>query len=183
MASTTNLNIRTDQEIKNQSEKIFSELGLTMTTAVNMFLRATIREKGIPFSLKLEVPNAETVAAIEEGRRIANDPNVKGYTSMDDLKSLFEELADAGMETPVALNMEDWSLGGHYLTLVYEQQGTDLDTAEKYIRSLADGSEKIDQETITGAIAEFEKQLVTLNSPFDKYRFKYMNSSQQTALV
>ena len=91
MASTTNLNIRTDQEIKNQSEKIFSELGLTMTTAVNMFLRATIREKGIPFSLKLEVPNAETVAAIEEGRRIANDPNVKGYTSMDDLKKALDQ--------------------------------------------------------------------------------------------
>ena len=167
MASTTNLNIRTDQEIKNQSEKIFSELGLTMTTAVNMFLRATIREKGIPFSLKLEVPNAETVAAIEEGRRIANDPNVKGYTSMDDLKSLFEELADAGMETPVALNMEDWSLGGHYLTLVYEQQGTDLDTAEKYIRSLADGSEKIEDNDRFNSLFDTFDLLMQYNSNRD----------------
>jgi DNA-damage-inducible protein J len=37
------LNIRTDKEIKEQAEKIFSELGLSMTTAVNMFLRTTIR--------------------------------------------------------------------------------------------------------------------------------------------
>ena len=50
---STNLNIRTDKEIKLAAEKIFEELGLNMTTAINMFLRQTIRENGIPFSLKL----------------------------------------------------------------------------------------------------------------------------------
>ncbi|MGP1494560.1 MAG: type II toxin-antitoxin system RelB/DinJ family antitoxin, partial [Streptobacillus sp.] len=35
----TNLNIRTDKDIKDQAEVIFSELGLNMTTAINMFLR------------------------------------------------------------------------------------------------------------------------------------------------
>ena len=52
---TTNLNIRIDREIKDQAEKIFNELGLNMTTAVNMFLRTVIREHGIPFELTLEV--------------------------------------------------------------------------------------------------------------------------------
>ena len=42
--STTNLNIRTDKDIKDQAEAIFNELGINMTTAINMFLRATIRE-------------------------------------------------------------------------------------------------------------------------------------------
>lgn len=88
--ATTNLNIRTDKEIKDQADRIFSELGLNMTTAINMFLRTTIRENGIPFSLKLDVPNEITAAAIEEGRRIASDNNVKGYTSMDDLKAALE---------------------------------------------------------------------------------------------
>ena len=55
--ATTNLNIRTDKEIKDQADKIFSELGLSMTTAINIFLRTTIRENGIPFALKLDVPN------------------------------------------------------------------------------------------------------------------------------
>lgn len=41
--STTNLNIRIDKSIKNQAEEIFNELGLSMTTAVNIFLRTTIR--------------------------------------------------------------------------------------------------------------------------------------------
>ena len=88
--ATTNLNIRTDKEIKDQADRIFSELGLNMTTAINMFLRTTIRENGIPFSLKLDMPNATTAAAIEEGRRIASDRSVKGYTNIDDLKDALE---------------------------------------------------------------------------------------------
>lgn len=88
--ATTNLNIRTDKDIKDQAELIFNELGLNMTTAINIFLRTTIREHGIPFALKLDVPNEVTVAAIEEGRRIAADSSVKGYTSMDALKEALE---------------------------------------------------------------------------------------------
>lgn len=87
---TTNLNIRIDKEIKEQSELIFSEIGINMTTAINMFLRSTIRENGIPFNLKLEVPNDTTIKAIEEGKRIARDSNVKGYSNIDDLRKVLE---------------------------------------------------------------------------------------------
>lgn len=86
----TNLNIRTDKDIKERAEEIFSELGLNMTTAINMFLRTTIRENGIPFNLKLDTPNNATVAAIEEGRRIAQDKSIKGYSNMDDLRKALE---------------------------------------------------------------------------------------------
>ena len=75
--ATTNLNIRTDKEIKDQAEAIFSSLGLNMTTAVNIFLRTAIRENGIPFLLKLDTPNDVTVDATEEGGRIATDKNSK----------------------------------------------------------------------------------------------------------
>ena len=88
--ATTNLNIRTDKDIKEQADQIFSELGLNMTTAINMFLRTTIRENGIPFSLKLDTPNEETAGAIKEGRRIALDSGVKSYKTMDDLKAALE---------------------------------------------------------------------------------------------
>ena len=88
---STNLNIRTDKDVKDAAERIFSELGINMTTAVNMFLRQTIRENGIPFDLKLNVPNAQTAAAIEEGRRIAYDKDAVGYLSIDDLKAALEE--------------------------------------------------------------------------------------------
>lgn len=88
--ATTNLNIRTDKAIKDQAEIIFNELGLNMTTAINMFLRTAIREHGIPFELKLDVPNEVTAAAIEEGRKMINDPSAPKYSNMDDLKSALD---------------------------------------------------------------------------------------------
>ena len=88
--ATTNLNIRTDKEIKEAAEKIYSSLGLNMTTAINMLLRASIRESGIPFDLKLDIPSDETIKAIEEGRMIAKDKNVTAYDSMDDLRKALE---------------------------------------------------------------------------------------------
>ena len=90
MAATTNLNIRTDKDIKDAAEQIFNELGISMTTAVNMFLRQAVRSNGIPFELKLNTPNEVTLAAIEEGRRIAKDSRVKGYTNMDELRDALE---------------------------------------------------------------------------------------------
>lgn len=89
--ATTNLNIRTEKAVKDQAEKIFNELGLNMTTAVNIFLRTVIRDQGIPFELKLDVPNDTTAAAIEEGRKMMSDPTAPRYSSMDDLKKALEE--------------------------------------------------------------------------------------------
>lgn len=88
--ATKNLNIRTDKEIKEAAEKIYSSLGLNMTTAINIFLRACIRESGIPFDLKLDLPSDESIKAIEEGRIIAKDKNVTAYDNMDDLKKALE---------------------------------------------------------------------------------------------
>lgn len=88
--TSTNLNIRTDKEIKEAAEKIYSSLGLNMTTAINMFLRASIRERGIPFELKLNILTDETIEAIEEGRMIANDDSVNAYDNIDDLRKSLE---------------------------------------------------------------------------------------------
>lgn len=90
--NTTKLNIRIDKFTKEQAEKIFNQLGLNMTTSINMFLIATIRENGIPFELKLDTPNKETIEAIEEGRKMLKDPNTPKYSNMEDLKSALEEL-------------------------------------------------------------------------------------------
>ena len=89
--ATINLNVRTDKDIKDRAELIFNDLGLNMTTAINMFLRTAIRENGIPFTLRLDTtPNRTTAAAIEEGRRIASDSTVKGYSDMDSLKAALD---------------------------------------------------------------------------------------------
>ncbi len=87
---STNLNIRTDKDIKRRAEKLFDALGLNMTTAVNIFLRQAIRENGIPFEVKLNIPNETTEAAIQEGRNIACDKNQKGYDNMEDLRKALD---------------------------------------------------------------------------------------------
>ena len=87
MANQTNLNIRTDARVKASAEKIFEQLGLNMSTAVNIFLRQAIRQGGLPFEVKLDIPNETTAAAIREGRAILEDKSAKGYKDMDDLKA------------------------------------------------------------------------------------------------
>ena len=88
--ATRNLNIRTDKEIKDQAEQIFAELGITMSTAVNIFLRTAVREHGIPFALKIDVPNDTTAAAIQEGRKMLKDPTAPRYSSMESLKAALD---------------------------------------------------------------------------------------------
>ena len=87
--STTNITIRMDANLKVQAEALFNELGMNLSTAFNIFVRQSLREGAIPFKIHLERPNAETIAAMIEAKRIANDPSVKGYT---DINELFAEL-------------------------------------------------------------------------------------------
>ena len=51
MANTINVNIRVDEELKKQAESLLSDMGLNMTTAVNIFLRQVLRTGGIPFEI------------------------------------------------------------------------------------------------------------------------------------
>ena len=66
MVETTNINIRMDKELKEQAESLFAEFGMNMTTAFNVFLRQSLRQGKIPFEISLNVPNATTLAAMQE---------------------------------------------------------------------------------------------------------------------
>ncbi|MDR0512293.1 MAG: type II toxin-antitoxin system RelB/DinJ family antitoxin [Treponema sp.] len=56
----TSMNIRMDSEVKRQAQELFAQFGLDLTTAVNMFLRQSIRQRGIPFTLQLDPFHSET---------------------------------------------------------------------------------------------------------------------------
>ncbi len=71
--------------------------------------------------------------------------NPEIITSMDDLKMLLDKLVAGGMETPVAINKEDWSLAGHYLTQVYEEQDGTAATAISFTEGLKAGTEDLSQ--------------------------------------
>ena len=82
-----NVNIRIDQDIKKKAEAIFKGLGITPTTAITMFYIQTIRNNGIPFVLKLETPNQETLEAIKEVEEMEKDPSKRSriFNSVDEL--------------------------------------------------------------------------------------------------
>ena len=62
----TNINIRMDDNLKQQFDHLCNELGLNMTTAINIFAKTMVRQQKIPFEVGLEVPNLETLAAIDD---------------------------------------------------------------------------------------------------------------------
>jgi DNA-damage-inducible protein J len=90
MAKTATLSIRIDPETKAGAEELFASFGITLTDAVNMFLRQSLMEGGLPFALKRPRYNAETEAALREAREIASGKrDAKGYATA---KELFSEL-------------------------------------------------------------------------------------------
>ncbi|MDR2820839.1 MAG: type II toxin-antitoxin system RelB/DinJ family antitoxin [Desulfovibrio sp.] len=90
MAKTANLNIRIDPETKIGAERLFSSFGITVTDAVNIFLRQALVVGGLPFEMKQPRFNAETEAAIREAREIAAGRVISnGYSSA---KELFTEI-------------------------------------------------------------------------------------------
>ena len=84
MADTTNFSVRMDSDIKKQCESLYNELGMNLTTAINVFLRQSLRAGGFPFDVRLEQPNRETIAALLEAEHIAQDPNVKRYSDVEE---------------------------------------------------------------------------------------------------
>ena len=84
--ATTNINVRVDSALKQEAEALFNDLGLSMSTAINMFLRSAINHDGIPFEVRRSVPNAETRAALDEDEEMKKNPdNYKRYESFDEV--------------------------------------------------------------------------------------------------
>ena len=88
-SNTSNISIRMDSNLKAAAEELYEELGMNLSTAFNIFVRQSLRERGIPFKITEGTPNQETVSAMLEAERIAKNPNVKGYR---DVYELFADL-------------------------------------------------------------------------------------------
>lgn len=71
--ATAPTQIRIDADIKKQASELFSNLGLDMSSAVNLFLHQCVMRGGIPFSVEMPKYNANTLNAMEEARRISRD--------------------------------------------------------------------------------------------------------------
>ncbi len=84
--ATTNVTIRMDVKLKKQAEELFSELGLSMTTAFIVFTKQAVREQRLPFTISRNVPNAETRMAIDEVEKMKLNPSdEKGFDDVDEM--------------------------------------------------------------------------------------------------
>ncbi|MEE8397614.1 MAG: type II toxin-antitoxin system RelB/DinJ family antitoxin [Desulfobacterales bacterium] len=83
MAKTAMTHARLTPEIKEEAEAILKELGISISTAYEMFYRQIISHQGIPFDLRL--PNKDTIVAMKDAR------NGKGKR-YDGVREMFEDL-------------------------------------------------------------------------------------------
>ena len=79
MSST--ITVRVEDNVKKEASDIFKEVGLDMSTAINVFLKQVIRSNGIPFPVSAEIPNKTTLKAIKEAER----GETASFSSIEDL--------------------------------------------------------------------------------------------------
>ena len=78
----TDITICMDNDVKEKADALFSELGMDLNTAFNLFVRESLRAGGFPFELR---PNKK----VKEAKRITYDSSIEGYNNLDEL---FDEL-------------------------------------------------------------------------------------------
>ncbi len=84
MTKNTNINVRTTVDVKKRAEVILNDLGLNLSSAVNLFLKQVINYRGIPFDLRL--PNKATMKAM------GDVDNRRDLESADTVEEMFEKI-------------------------------------------------------------------------------------------
>ena len=85
--NTSAININVDSNVKKEATELFNSLGLNMSTAINLFLRKSIAEGGIPFELKIRKPTRSLNEALKEAKKIENgEIMVESFNNREDLK-------------------------------------------------------------------------------------------------
>ena len=82
---TSNYTIRLDTELRKEAEALFADLGMSLATAFQIFLKQAIQEQGLPFPVKKKQPNKVTLAAMKEALEIAESLDAKTYSSASEL--------------------------------------------------------------------------------------------------
>ena len=88
---TSVINVNVPSDVKEEATNLFNSLGLNMSTAINMFLKKAIFERGIPFDVK-QTPTKEFEEALEELNYIEDHP--EEYKVYHDVDKMFEDIID-----------------------------------------------------------------------------------------
>ena len=79
--ATVPTQVRIDEELKKQSTELFAQLGIDMSSAMNMFLKQCVMRGGLPFAVEVPQYRAEVLEAMEDARKLSRDLNAKRYSS------------------------------------------------------------------------------------------------------
>ena len=80
---TTNMTIRIDSDVRNQMNDICSKLGMTTSTAINLFINAFVREKGMPFAISLKTDNKTIVETINRAQMLKDADEILNQFASD----------------------------------------------------------------------------------------------------
>ncbi len=79
--ATVPTQVRIDETLKKQAAELFSQLGIDMSSAVNMFLKQCVMRGGLPFEVALPRYKQEVLEAMEEAKYLSRDPRARKYSS------------------------------------------------------------------------------------------------------
>lgn len=82
--ATVPTQVRIDETLKKQATELFSQLGMDMSSAMNIFLRQCVLRGGLPFEVVIPQYKPEVLEAMEEAKKISKDPNTKRYNTFSD---------------------------------------------------------------------------------------------------
>lgn len=82
--ATVSTQVRIDETLKRQSTELFTQLGIDMSGAVNMFLRQCVMRGGLPFEVSVPRYRQEVLEAMEEAKTLSRDPNAKRYANFSE---------------------------------------------------------------------------------------------------
>ena len=83
--NTVAMNIRIDKNLKEQATELYNDLGLSLSSAINMFLRQSVRDNGFTLKQQRTKRKNEIELDVEEADQIMKDPNAKTYNNLQEL--------------------------------------------------------------------------------------------------
>lgn len=91
--ANVNVTICMEENLKRQADELFSDLGMTLSSAMTVFIKQAIRQQAIPFTISRNILNEDTMEAIEEVRKLKGNKEKKTYSSFDEmLKEIDSEI-------------------------------------------------------------------------------------------
>lgn len=86
ISNTTNLNVRVDGTLKKDADNLFKNLGLNMSTAINMFLTKCVKTSSIPFEIAEAKPSRSLKKALKEADDMIKHPEkYKKYNNVQEM--------------------------------------------------------------------------------------------------